>query len=140
MELKPDAHSRNRPPRKFSSDMRSPKFGTIVQIWTMVAHPHMLRQACGFKLANDGKDTRSLQAYLGHRNIQHTVKYTALSSGTSFAHDSAVSALSVLATSDPTAPGFRLSRTMRALSSFDHRRSFSLVSPIRSTLPAPGCF
>jgi integrase len=43
------------------------------------AHPHMLRHACGFKLANDGKDTRSLQAYLGHRNIQHTVRYTELS-------------------------------------------------------------
>jgi len=33
---------------------------------------------CGYKLANDGKDTRSLQAYLGHRNIQHTVRYTEL--------------------------------------------------------------
>jgi type 1 fimbriae regulatory protein FimB/type 1 fimbriae regulatory protein FimE len=42
-------------------------------------HPHMLRHACGFKLANDGHDTRSLQAYLGHRNIQHTVRYTELS-------------------------------------------------------------
>jgi integrase len=43
------------------------------------AHPHMLRHACGFKLANDGHDTRSLQAYLGHKNIQHTVRYTELS-------------------------------------------------------------
>jgi integrase len=42
-------------------------------------HPHMLRHACGYKLANDGIDTRSLQAYLGHRNIQHTVRYTELS-------------------------------------------------------------
>jgi site-specific recombinase XerD len=42
-------------------------------------HPHMLRHACGFKLANDGVDTRALQAYLGHRSIQHTVRYTALS-------------------------------------------------------------
>jgi type 1 fimbriae regulatory protein FimB/type 1 fimbriae regulatory protein FimE len=41
-------------------------------------HPHMLRDACGYKLANDGVDTRSLQAYLGHRNIQHTVRYTEL--------------------------------------------------------------
>jgi site-specific recombinase XerD len=32
----------------------------------------MLRHACGFKLANDGVDTRTLQHYLGHRNIQHT--------------------------------------------------------------------
>src|SRR6476620_11778434 len=42
-------------------------------------HPHMLRHACGFALANKGVDTRSLQAYLGHRNIQHTVRYTELS-------------------------------------------------------------
>jgi integrase len=42
------------------------------------AHPHMLRHACGYKLANDGKDTRSLQAYLGHKQIQHTVRYTEL--------------------------------------------------------------
>jgi site-specific recombinase XerD len=42
-------------------------------------HPHMLRHACGFALANAGHDTRSLQAYLGHRNIQHTVGYTELS-------------------------------------------------------------
>jgi type 1 fimbriae regulatory protein FimB/type 1 fimbriae regulatory protein FimE len=43
------------------------------------AHPHMLRHACGFALANKGHDTRALQAYLGHRNIQHTVRYTELS-------------------------------------------------------------
>jgi integrase len=41
-------------------------------------HPHMLRHACGFTLANRGVDTRSLRAYLGHRNIQHTVRYTEL--------------------------------------------------------------
>jgi site-specific recombinase XerD len=35
-------------------------------------HPHMLRHACGYKLTNDGVDTRSLQAYLGHKTIQHT--------------------------------------------------------------------
>ena len=39
-------------------------------------HPHMLRHACGYKLANDGHDTRSLQHYLGHKNIMHTVRYT----------------------------------------------------------------
>jgi integrase len=42
------------------------------------AHPHMLRHACGYALANRGHDTRALQAYLGHRNIQHTVRYTEL--------------------------------------------------------------
>jgi integrase len=41
------------------------------------AHAHMLRHACGYKLANDGHDTRSLQAYLGHRN-KNTTRYTAL--------------------------------------------------------------
>jgi integrase len=39
-------------------------------------HPHMLRHTCGYLLANKGHDTRSLQAYLGHKNIQHTVRYT----------------------------------------------------------------
>jgi integrase len=48
------------------------KFGFVI-------HPHMLRHACGFQLANQGTDTRTLQAYLGHRNIQHTVRYTELS-------------------------------------------------------------
>ena len=43
------------------------------------ARPHMLRHACGYALANRGHDTRALQAYLGHRNIQHTVRYTELS-------------------------------------------------------------
>jgi len=45
-----------------------------------VAHPHMLRHACGFALADQGADTRLIQDYLGHRNIQHTVKYTATNS------------------------------------------------------------
>jgi type 1 fimbriae regulatory protein FimB/type 1 fimbriae regulatory protein FimE len=42
-------------------------------------HPHMLRHACGYKLANDGRDTRALQHCLGHKSIQHTVRYTKLS-------------------------------------------------------------
>jgi site-specific recombinase XerD len=50
---------------------RAAKFDVLI-------HPHMLRHACGYKLANDGVDTRSLQAYLGHKNIQHTVRYTEL--------------------------------------------------------------
>ena len=47
-----------------------------------LVHPHMLRHACGFKLANDGRDTRALQHYLGHKNIQHTVRYGAGKFGT----------------------------------------------------------
>jgi transcriptional regulator GlxA family with amidase domain len=46
--------------------------------FTFQVHPHMLCHACGYKLANDGVDTRSLQHYLGHKNIQHTVRYTEL--------------------------------------------------------------
>jgi site-specific recombinase XerD len=38
----------------------------------------MLCHACGFALANAGHDTRSLQAYLEHRNSHHTVRYTEL--------------------------------------------------------------
>jgi type 1 fimbriae regulatory protein FimE len=41
-------------------------------------HPHMLRHATGYALANAGHDTRAIQHYLGHRNIQHTVRYTEL--------------------------------------------------------------
>ncbi|HCR3451250.1 TPA: tyrosine-type recombinase/integrase [Citrobacter werkmanii] len=40
-------------------------------------HPHMLRHACGYALADAGVDTRLIQDYLGHRNIRHTVLYTA---------------------------------------------------------------
>jgi site-specific recombinase XerD len=42
------------------------------------AHPHMLRHACGYALANAGVDTRTLQAYLGHQSISNTVRYTEL--------------------------------------------------------------
>ncbi len=41
-------------------------------------HPHMLRHGCGYKLANEGHDTRAIQHYLGHSNITHTVRYTEL--------------------------------------------------------------
>ncbi|EHL2318693.1 tyrosine-type recombinase/integrase [Escherichia coli] len=44
---------------------------------SLEAHPHMLRHACGFALADRGVDTRLIQDYLGHRNIRHTVCYTA---------------------------------------------------------------
>jgi integrase len=48
-------------------------------------HPHMLRHGCGYALANAGHDTRSLQAYLGHKNIQHryaTPSWRRIGSGT----------------------------------------------------------
>ena len=44
-------------------------------------HGHMLRHSCGYKLANDGRDTRGIQAYLGHRSITSTARYTALAAG-----------------------------------------------------------
>ncbi len=47
----------------------------------MPIHPHMLRHSTGYKLANDGHDTRAIQLYLGHKNIQHTVRYTELAAG-----------------------------------------------------------
>jgi Phage integrase family len=55
-------------------------FGRIGQLAEMpfAVHPHMLRHGCGYALANAGHDTRSLQTYLGHKNIQHTVRYTEL--------------------------------------------------------------
>lgn len=43
-------------------------------------HPHMLRYSYGYYLANQGYETRIIQDWLGHRNIQHTVRYTKLSS------------------------------------------------------------
>ncbi|ECA1878895.1 tyrosine-type recombinase/integrase [Salmonella enterica] len=44
---------------------------------SLKVHPHMLRHSCGYALANQGLDTRLIQDYLGHRNINHTVHYTA---------------------------------------------------------------
>jgi type 1 fimbriae regulatory protein FimB/type 1 fimbriae regulatory protein FimE len=41
-------------------------------------HAHLLRHAAGYRLVNEGRDTRSIQGYLGHRAIKHTVLYTAL--------------------------------------------------------------
>lgn len=42
-------------------------------------HPHLLRHGTGYKLINDGVDTRTIAAYLGHRNLQNTARYTAMS-------------------------------------------------------------
>jgi len=43
-------------------------------------HAHMLRHGTGYYLANRGTDTRIIQSYLGHNQIQHTVRYTELAS------------------------------------------------------------
>lgn len=52
------------------------KYGELAGL-PLSAHPHMLRHACGFALADQGADTRLIQDYLGHRDIHHTVRYTA---------------------------------------------------------------
>lgn len=52
------------------------QYGDAAQLPVRV-HPHMLRHACGYSLAERGNDTRLIQDYLGHRNIRHTVIYTA---------------------------------------------------------------
>jgi type 1 fimbriae regulatory protein FimB/type 1 fimbriae regulatory protein FimE len=66
---------RRESPTEASSSSRSGKAAKM----PFPLHPHMLRHACGYKLANDGHDTRALQHYLDHKNIQHTVRYTELS-------------------------------------------------------------
>jgi integrase len=85
-------HQREQEPKSpfvFTSERGSPfstagfariveRAGTKAQLG-FKAHPHMLRHACGYALASKGHDTRALQGYLGHRNIQHTVRYTELS-------------------------------------------------------------
>ncbi|EAY4097776.1 TPA: tyrosine-type recombinase/integrase [Escherichia coli] len=61
------------------------RFWQIIRAYAVMAglavrvHPHMLRHACGFALAERGNDTRLIQDYLGHKNIRHTVRYTATS-------------------------------------------------------------
>jgi site-specific recombinase XerD len=47
-----------------------------VKLAELLVPPHMLRRATDYYLANRGEDIRSIQAYLGHRNISHTVRYT----------------------------------------------------------------
>ena len=61
------------------------KYGQAAGLDALKVHPHMLRHACGYDLANRGADTRLIQDYLGHQNIQHTVRYTQLAPNR-FAH------------------------------------------------------
>lgn len=78
-------------PYVFQSNRRSPLAkdtisGIIEQAGLLAGlpfpvHAHMLRHGTGYYLANRGIDTRIIQSYLGHKNIQHTVRYTELASG-----------------------------------------------------------
>jgi integrase len=54
------------------------KMGELAGLGSLKPHPHMLRHSCGFKLANDHVDTRTIQDYLGHADISNTVRYTKL--------------------------------------------------------------
>ena len=72
-------------PYVFISERRAPPSAAGYQrmmaragVAAKFTHSYMLRHACGFKLANDGHDTRAIQAYLGHCSIMSTVRYTAL--------------------------------------------------------------
>lgn len=51
------------------------RYGELAGL-SMPAHPHMLRHACGYALANKGHDTRAIQTYMGHRSITSTTIYT----------------------------------------------------------------
>jgi integrase len=73
----------------FTSSRRSPlapdsirgiveRAGELAEL-SFPVHAHMLRHGCGYYLALQNTDTRTIQAYLGHTNIQHTVRYTQLS-------------------------------------------------------------
>ncbi len=58
-----------------------PEDGGDSNRWAFRSSPsnaHVLRYSCGFKLANGGVDTRTIQAYLGHKSIRHTVRDTEL--------------------------------------------------------------
>jgi integrase len=86
-------HQRLSPPSPFvfvserGAPLTAPGFSRMVKRVGIVAdlgikvHAHMLRHATGYKLANEGRDARSIQDYLGHQNAQNTVRYTALAPG-----------------------------------------------------------
>lgn len=83
--------AKDKSPWIFMSERKSPlsdhavrkivtRAGEIAE-FDFTVHPHMLRHSCGFYLASKGLDTRLIQDYLGHKNINHTVKYTQLAPG-----------------------------------------------------------
>jgi integrase len=70
--------SERRAPLSVAGYQRMVARAGVAAKFTFLVHSHMLRHSCGYKLANDGVDTRTIQGYLGHRSIQHTVRYTEL--------------------------------------------------------------
>ena len=73
-------------PYLFTTERNSPMTAAgfrklLARVGTAAGFPFpgpMLRHACGFEPAHDGHDTRAIQEWLGHRNIQHTTRYTEL--------------------------------------------------------------
>jgi site-specific recombinase XerD len=72
---------RRQPLSRFTVCVLIKKYADAAGLGELEIHPHMLRHACGYSLANRGADTRLIQDYLGHKNIQHTVRYTKLAPG-----------------------------------------------------------
>jgi integrase len=70
--------SRQAPRARLDGDLSGTGLKCLRAAPPFPVHPHMLRHGCGYVLANAGHDTRVLQAWLGHKNIQHTVRYTEL--------------------------------------------------------------
>jgi integrase len=64
---------RRRPLHRSTVNLLLDKYSSAASL-PLRAHPHMLRHGCGFALADQGADTRLIQDYLGHRNIQHTFR------------------------------------------------------------------
>ena len=68
---------RRQPLSRFTVCSLINKYAAAAGLEQLAIHPHVLRHACGYSLANRGTDTRLIQDYLG-KNIQHTVRYTKL--------------------------------------------------------------
>ena len=68
----------NRATRGLKTAARSTTWPPGEKLGGIQVHAHMLRHGCGYALANAGHDTRAIQDWLGHRSIQHTVRYTEL--------------------------------------------------------------
>jgi type 1 fimbriae regulatory protein FimB len=72
---------RRKPLSRFTVCVLIKKYAVAAGLGDLEIHPHMLRHACGYCLANRRADTRLIQDYLGHKNISHTVRYTKLAPG-----------------------------------------------------------
>jgi type 1 fimbriae regulatory protein FimB len=72
---------RRQPLSRFTVCALVKKYAEAAGLAELAVHPHMMRHACGYSLANRGADTRLIQDYLGHKNISHTVRYTKLAPG-----------------------------------------------------------